>query len=467
MNRIDKLFRDRLEHTHMEVPEHNWDIIMSRLEKKEKTHPPFWTTHFATVLTSMVLGFWMICSMQSYPVAAIQPENSPITELPKPDELAIATVTSHTPLDAIITTTSNSENLANPTSSFNQNSANNTSVPTTSIDQTIVDHVVNNEGYSSYSLEAQMPISHLDPMQIMDGNIKAEVITDESIIKTKSYVDALPLLASSESKKLKSFRKFKLKTSQTNIKPGSGCPFGAEINDKSLEIYYSNDFPTVVENRKNPLATPYYQMRDEAETPMYSYSFGARFGYRVGYRWNVYTGVNFSQFNQKFAYTDPESAKEIITITKDYVYENGRIVDSVITEKKEIIPGTLKIQHVNRYRSIDIPILARFTILANSALSLSATAGPYFNLTHNAAGITIDEVKLQPRDFNPSDKLYRTQLGLSGYAAVSAAIHILPQIDLVVEPHIRVGFDNINTSRNPLDQKLQTYGVMTGLRYKF
>ena len=152
------------------------------------------------------------------------------------------------------------------------------------------------------------------------------------------------------------------------------------------------------------------------------------------------------------------------------MYENGKIVDSIVTEETVLVPGTSKMTVYNKYRTFDIPILARYTIYANKYLSLSGLTGIYINLALKERGMILNPDS-KPIDITAADDqgqtIFKTQLGISGYASLSMAYHLTPNIDFLLEPNVRIQTEAMNTNIHPIDQNFTTFGLSTGLRYRF
>lgn len=248
------------------------------------------------------------------------------------------------------------------------------------------------------------------------------------------------------------------------------CAFVSEYSNKSLDLYYSNDY----NNRSFTATNDNLGLRDirlSTEKPVYSFSAGVRLGYNLGYRWNIHTGLNYSQINEKFQYTDPESNKVRIVITKDYVYDNGVVIDSIIRQEEVIVPGTTQNIVYNKIKSVDLPILLRFTIMANQNLSLSAMSGVYLNISSSERGMIISHDTAKPIDLADyaaeGYKVYKDQFGVSVYAGLSVAYHIDSNLDFLIEPHARIQTASITSDAYPLNQKYNSFGLSAGLRYKF
>ncbi|MBC7884524.1 MAG: hypothetical protein H7X99_03570, partial [Saprospiraceae bacterium] len=254
-------------------------------------------------------------------------------------------------------------------------------------------------------------------------------------------------------------------------KPVASCPFVFDTQDISLDGYISHDYTSRHLSLKSGGSSSYLDMRNQTEHGNYSFSAGIRFGYNISYRWNLHTGLNYSQINEKFEYTDPESNQTRIITIKDYIYQNGKIVDSIITEELIIVPGTSKLKVYNKYRTLDIPILARYTLLANNKFSLSAISGLYINLTQSQKGMFLSPDESTPVAFTKGTeegiKTFKNQLGISVYAGVSLAYHLTSSLDLLLEPNARIQTESMTLDSYPLSQRYNTFGMTTGIRYKF
>ncbi|MBK8854323.1 MAG: hypothetical protein IPN10_09520 [Saprospiraceae bacterium] len=100
----------------------------------------------------------------------------------------------------------------------------------------------------------------------------------------------------------------------------------------SLDVYYGNDIPLRSMRARESAFTNLVNKRKETETPLYSYSLGARLGFRMSEKFNIYTGAHFSRINEKFEYTDPESSQTKVVKTTLYIKDSaGNIKDSTFT----------------------------------------------------------------------------------------------------------------------------------------
>lgn len=247
------------------------------------------------------------------------------------------------------------------------------------------------------------------------------------------------------------------------------CSFIWRGYQKSLDIYYSSDFADIQLSGPEEFSS-YVDMREATEKTVYSHSMGVRMGYNIGYRWNLHTGLQYSQMNQRFQYTDPEAHEPRIEIIKQYIYSNGQLVDSTFTEKVEYLPGSKHHRIYNKYSTFDIPVLARYTMAANNRWSISAMAGVFLNVAFQQSGIILDRDNTTPiylAQESEGTQIFKAGLGVSFYSALSMAYYLSPAWDLLVEPNMRVAPSSMTTSDYPLKQRFNVYGLGVGLRYRF
>ncbi len=448
MNSIDKIFKNKLEHFNTEVPDSSWENIASRLpENKKKSYHGLSVATFITMALLTFGGYFFFNSNTE--IKNVDPE----------------------------TNTRNS--LKSPIAGLN-----NILPSTVLVKNEIQRSAITVKPESSQLLQAEKQkyskISHTDiavlTQPVLDNSsivndINIESIENKSVLAQRDKLD-IPLLKHEiNDQKLKFFRALRFEIPSAKDAPAKACPFVTNYKDKSLDIYYSSDFIDRKLTSDNELHTGYLNMRNQTEKSIYSFSAGIRFGYNLSYRWNLHTGLNYSQINEKFEYIDPESNQTRIITIKDYVYLNGKIVDSIITEEEVIIPGTTKLKVYNKFKTIDIPVIARYTLLANNKISLSATTGIFINLALNERGMILDKDATTPvaiTSQNTTDNAYfKSQLGLSLYGGLNLAYHLTSDIDLLFEPNVKIQTENMTTEHYPLRQRYNTFGISTGLRYKF
>jgi hypothetical protein len=466
MNQFDKIFRNKLEHHTVDVPAGSWENIASRLPQQKKQLRPLVPIMFISFGILVLVGVLLLSRYASPNVANNQNLNSNNQDKSSFAENSNTKVNKNVETSSINQTESLTSNISNTLSSNN--------VQTTSSKSSLNPNADRNFDLSN---DASSVIGSLDDLS---GDVNVVSVQDLAIDSDPSMISMAyraPVHVEAISNKLKNTKfpvqrriKYAVPFRQ-NSKPAKACPFTFDAQDKSIDIYFSHDYASKTLQPNGGESQGYLDMRNQTEKSMYSYSFGARFGYNLSYRWNLHTGFNYSQINEKFEYTDPESNQTRLITIKDYVYENGKIVDSIITEETVVVPGTEKLKVFNKFRSFDIPVIARITLLANRHLSLSATAGVYVNLGFSQRGMMLGENSNTPIEFTSgkenAEVIYKTQLGLSVYSGISLAYHLTSNIDFVLEPHVRLQTESMTVGDYALKQNFNTFGVATGLRYKF
>lgn len=453
MNSIDKIFKNKLEHYNADVPGNSWENIAARLpENKKKNYYGLAVTSLVTIILISFGGYFLFNSN---------------TEIKTLDPA------SNTPTRKSINSPMAGLNNILPSTVLVQNDIHRSAI--TVKQQTSQLLQAEKQKYSKirHTDIAALTQPVLDNSSIVNKtyNESTENIESNIVIAKRDKLD-IPLLKHElNDQKLKFFRALRFEIPSAKDAPAKACPFVTNYKDKSLDIYYSSDFIARKLTSDNELYNGYLNMRNQTEKSIYSFSAGVRFGYNLSYRWNLHTGLNYSQINEKFEYIDPESNQTRIITIKDYVYLNGKIVDSIITEEEVIIPGTTKLKVYNKFKTIDIPVIARYTLLANNKISLSATTGIFINLALNERGMILDKDATTPiaiTSQNKTDNAYfKSQLGLSLYGGLNLAYHLTSNIDLLFEPNVKIQTENMTTEHYPLKQRYNTYGIATGLRYKF
>lgn len=440
MSKLDKIFKHKLEHYNAEFPADAWDKIEARLPNPKKSNRLFWPilSLFLVVITAGVGGFYINQVSES--------KNTVAQNIHKNSVASIYENTNSNKFDAIKPISDAPRLLKTAT----QNN------------ETTISNFVNEETSTVGKYNAEN-------IQEMDVKFNELVPTGQHHRNTLSIESIESLssgkLMSNSSKGLKFVSAFGSK------EPASkACPFVIEGRDKSLDIYYSSDF--INKSLSGPESFDSHKsMRLATELPMYSFSAGFRFGYNLSYRWNLHTGVNYSQINEKFKYIDPESNSTRVITIKDYIYENGRIVDSIVKEETIVVPGTTIHTVYNKFRTIDIPILARYTLMANRYMSLSAVSGIYINVATFQKGMILNPLDQKPMDIlqenADGNSMYKTNIGISLFGGLSLAYHLGANTDLLLEPHFRWQTETMTHQSYPLDQKINAFSLSTGLRYKF
>jgi hypothetical protein len=440
MSKLDKIFKHKLEHYNAEFPTDAWDKIEARLPNPKKSNRLFWPIlSLCLVLITAGVGSFYINQASDSKNQKAQNVQGSIVAVAHENLI-------HHRFNVQNSISSQQDQLGTATNYNDDSKANLATQVATSTDNQNPDIAQK----SDLNLTEMVPF-----VEKQRNNLK--IVSIQSLTLEK--------LSSSNSKRLKFVTAFGSKEPTSKA-----CPFVIEGRDKSLDIYYSSDF--INKSLSGPESFDSHKsIRMATELPMYSFSAGFRFGYNLSYRWNLHTGVNYSQINEKFKYIDPESNSTRVITIKDYIYENGRIVDSIVKEETIVVPGTTIHTVYNKFRTIDIPILARYTLMANRYMSLSAVSGIYINVATFQKGMILNPLDQKPMDIlqenADGNSMYKTNIGISLFGGLSLAYHLGAHTDLLLEPHFRWQTETMTHQSYPLDQKINAFSLSTGLRYKF
>lgn len=476
MNKIDKIFRDRLENFHSTIPEGMWDHLDQRLsENSGRKTRRLWIISSLAILVCLN-GFLFFAyfsnaenSKHSDNAPKIKAESKTIdptvengfvksSNSVKP-ALNVNFSENHLASESLqLFTANNNPNAyaASPAYGISRDNYGLTQISNSDFSDT--------EKQDDYRSVASSPIDASLQDALTESMISKEEATALSVVEK----DIILQVNNHEQAELNQPEI----VLQSNKEPqAKACPFGESSRNTHVDVYMSHEYAMKHLSDPTSLNADYLAMRNETENAVYSFSAGVRLGYNVGYRWNLYTGFNYSQINERFEYTDPESQVTKVIITKDYVYQQGKVVDSIITEEIITVPGTTKLKIHNRYRTFDVPVLGRYTLYADRNISLSAVAGVFINLAFRQKGMIIGTDSDKPVDIagGPDEQknIFKSQLGVTGYGALSMAWHVSPLFDLVIEPHFRMHTTSLTHEKYPLQQRYNTVGLTTGLRYRF
>jgi len=236
-----------------------------------------------------------------------------------------------------------------------------------------------------------------------------------------------------------------------------GCPTmekNSAGNKKYFEIYGGIDY--AIRSLKDTGNSAYLQKRKESTRFTSAYSAGLRYTRVFKNAMSVRMGVNYSQINEKFTY----SQGGLVQIT--YIIDaNGDTTGSYITT------GTRYKTTHNKYRSIDIPLVVGYE-LGNGRLHANINAGAVINVYSWQRGEVLD-TSYRPVNISTgkgsSPYQFKTNAGVGFVGAVSVYYKLNDRFHVMVEPYYRHNFSPMNKDENlTIKQKYNTIGVKAGIR---
>jgi hypothetical protein len=240
-----------------------------------------------------------------------------------------------------------------------------------------------------------------------------------------------------------------------------------------IDLYYSHEYGLRKLGKQvaNDGVDDYISIRNNTEKSLYSFSAGIRLAFMLPNNMGLKTGLNYSQINEKFEYQDPESIKTQKIEVTEYEYENGIVVDSMVTTQTIQVPGEDRIKVYNKYRSMDIPILFSYEWAGTHGFYFSGNGGVLLNFAFNQKGMIIGDDNLQPQWISSSlperYKAFDSSLGVSLYGSMGVYYNLSKHFDLMLEPNVRINLKSMTLTDHALSQKYIVPGFITGLRVKF
>jgi hypothetical protein len=235
-----------------------------------------------------------------------------------------------------------------------------------------------------------------------------------------------------------------------------GCPSierDAAGNKKYIEIYAGPDI--AFRSLSDTGNSAYLQKRKESTKFTSAYSAGIRYTKVFNNSMSVRGGINYSQINEKFTY----SQGNLVQVT--YIIDaNGDTTGSYITT------GTRYKTTHNKYRSIDVPLLVGYEI-GNGRLHANINIGPVINiyswqkgeiLARNGQPVNITTGK------SSSPYQFKTNAGVGFMGAASVYYRLNDKLHIMAEPYFRYNLSQMNRENITLKQKYQTAGLRLGIR---
>lgn len=479
MTPIDKYFRSKLKNHVTEVPEILWDKIESQLPAPGISIVR--RLAYAGLMTIMALTIILVVGITSDKSIESDLELSPI-----------ATETSGQNHDDILNLLTHNQVLftENNTGSISPEDIQSAPIREASVASVSIKNTRNNISNSYIlSVEDNAHLSNISSENLHFENEKSsdEATDDSTDTRMNENAVSMLTLAQNESKDhhltaIPAIGIYELLSENinSNLLPGvkfnlnqQTCPsFSFEPSGFFADAYFSSDFNKKHLNSKAEQTNQYLLNRTNSEKPLYSFTAGFRVGYTPLKKIELMTGVEYKQINEKFEYIDPESNQTRLVTIKDYVYQNGKIIDSIITQEVIIIPGTVKYTVYNSFRSIDIPLIAGYNIFNQGRLNVNVSGGPVFNLTSLQRGMILSPdvdgkaIRITSDD-EQSIQIYKQSTGISLSASVSIRYRLTKDMAIFAEPGIRTQLKSVTLDEYPLEQRFTTVGIAAGARYIF
>jgi hypothetical protein len=235
-----------------------------------------------------------------------------------------------------------------------------------------------------------------------------------------------------------------------------GCPSiekDASGNKKYFEFYGGPDY--AIRSLQDTGNSSYLQKRKESTKFKSAFSAGVRYTRVFNNSMSVRGGVNYSQINEKFTFNQGN----VIQVTY-IINNNGDTVGSYTTT------GSRYKTTINRYRSIDIPVVVGYEV-GNGKLHANINAGAIVNIYSWQKGDVLDAAG-NPVSIttgkSSSPYQFKTNAGVGFIGAVSVYYKLNDRLHIMAEPYFRYNLTPMNKESITLKQKYQTAGLRLGIR---
>ncbi|MFM6925446.1 MAG: hypothetical protein ACKOU7_08080 [Ferruginibacter sp.] len=235
-----------------------------------------------------------------------------------------------------------------------------------------------------------------------------------------------------------------------------GCPTiekDASGNKRYFEFYAGPDY--AIRSLQDTGNSSYLQKRKESTKFKSGFSAGIRYTKVFNNSMSVRGGVNYSQINEKFTF----SQGNVVQVTY-IINNNGDTIGSYTTT------GSRYKTTINRYRSIDIPLVLGYEV-GNGKLHANINAGAIVNIYSWQKGDVLDAAG-NPVSIttgkSSSPYQFKTNAGVGFIGAVSVYYKLNNRLHIMAEPYFRYNLTPMNKESITLKQKYQTAGLRLGIR---
>ena len=241
---------------------------------------------------------------------------------------------------------------------------------------------------------------------------------------------------------------------------GPDCPVAeknAAGNKTYFELYASPDM--TFKKYSDTANSVFLQKRKESTQLISAFSAGFRFTKVFQNGVSIRSGINYSQVNEKFSF-----------IQGNWVQISYNI-DPITGDTSGInrVTGTRYKNTINRYRTIDIPVLLGYEF-GNGKFHFNLNAGPVINIYSWQKGDVLDTafkpVSITTNKGNAAYQ-YKTNTGIGFMGAFSIYYKLNDRLHLLAEPYLRYNFSPMNKDIFSLQEKFTTIGLRLGVRVDF
>lgn len=243
------------------------------------------------------------------------------------------------------------------------------------------------------------------------------------------------------------------------------CPTDRKMRnpDWDLEVFVSPDmaFKTI---SNNTASAQFLSRKDSSESLRPGFSAGFRIVKPLNDYLSLKTGLQYSQINERFTYkTENETRTTTVVTVRSIVRAPGDTL--IVRDTSTLTQVGFKTNTVkNRYRSLDIPVLASVQF-GNEDLKWGITAGAIVNISSWYEGVLLDSSLAAVPISKDNGMMYKKNIGLGLYAGFHITKRINYNTQLFFEPYLRYNLSNMTTPGAAFNQRFSIGGLAMGLRF--
>jgi hypothetical protein len=220
-----------------------------------------------------------------------------------------------------------------------------------------------------------------------------------------------------------------------------------------FELYAGPDYS--FRNFTDTANSVYLQRRKESTKFQMAFSIGARYTKVFSNGLSLRGGLNFTQVNEQFSYSDGNFI-QVVYVTN----AGGDTIGSYQTSSSRVK------KTYNKFRMLDIPISIGYET-GGEKWRFNFNGGLIMNVYSWQRGDVLNK-SLQPVNINTGGESsayqYKTNIGLGLTGAVSVYYKLNDRLHFLAEPYFRYNFSPVSKSELTLRQKYHMVGLRLGIR---
>lgn len=282
------------------------------------------------------------------------------------------------------------------------------------------------------------------------------VAADEDAMTEEDEAYTLPLLFFAAEKNTSPKATAVLSKRTTTKITDPGCPTiekNAAGNKTYVEAYAGPDY--AFRSMSDTGNSAYLQQRKESTAFSSAFSAGFRYTKVFNNGVSIRTGINYSQINERFTYSEGNIVQVVYIINAA-----GDTIGSYTTTGSRY-----KTTH-NKFKTLDVPIVLGYE-LGNGRLHTNINAGVIINAYSWQKGEVLDG-NLQPVNITTgksnSPYQFKTNIGVGFIGGVSVYYKLNEKLHLMAEPYFRYNLTAASKEAITFKQKYNTAGLRLGVR---